>query len=97
MSTDYQKAIEDLQTELSPMENQLKGGNKNSYITRSKNEFIGGEMNTLVAHRIDPVGKTSPSGVLVQQSGLSPDERAVPHLEYVAVPDLAGGDYNHGG
>ena len=92
MASKIQEKITQTAENISDLENQIKGGNNTEYLT-SRTLHIGGTMNDLIPHRIDPVGKTTTSGVHIQKSGLSPDSNAVPHIEPVMTPNLLG-DYN---
>ena len=73
-------------------ENSIEGGTKTETML-TYNMVVGGAMNDLQSLRVDNVGRTINSGVHIQKSGLSSDERAVPHTEHVSVPSIHG-DYN---
>ena len=80
---------------MSDLENRLgSGGNLTSYISKSKTEFIGSDLNDLESIRVDLVGKRkmvgqapSPAG-----NGVFPVFDATPHVEHVSTPSF-GGDY----
>lgn len=92
MASIIQDQITQTAENISDLENSVVGGNSTEYMM-SRTQHVGGSLNDLVPHRVDPVGKTTVSGVHIQRSGLTPDVNPTPHVEPVSTPSLLG-DYN---
>jgi len=85
-------------TSLSPkiiaLQNQLGEGDEITTISKNKIENIGLVMNDMKSFRVDPIGKLRIDGVNVALEGVYPTFKTSPHVEYVDVDDVPGGDYN---
>jgi len=75
-------------------EAKLGAGDQIIDITKNKVETIGLVMNDLKSFRVDPVGKLRIRGVHVALGGTYETYETSPHVEYVDVDDVPGGDYN---
>jgi hypothetical protein len=81
--------------DLYELERQLGiGGDEIIEVSRNKVETIGLVMNDLPSHRVDPIGKLKADGVHVAIEGSYATQIPSPHVEYVDVDDMPGGDYN---
>ncbi|MEI8344667.1 MAG: hypothetical protein WCG06_01180, partial [Candidatus Omnitrophota bacterium] len=85
---DETKIITDLEKQLGT------GGDEIINISMSKIETIGLSLNDLVSYRIDPIGKLKIDGCHVSPQGTFSNFKPSPHVEYVDVADIPGGDYN---
>lgn len=70
------------------------GGDKIENISMSKVETIGLAFNDLPSIRVDPIGKLRLDGLYVTPEVCVPYYLPSPHVEYVDVTDIPGGDYN---
>lgn len=91
--------LDQKQIELAPLitEAELKlghGGDKIENISMSKVETIGLVFNDLPSIRVDPIGKLRLDGMYVTPEACVPYYLPSPHVEYVDVADIPGGDYN---
>lgn len=82
------------QAKIVELERGLEGGDKIEIITRNKFETIGLGINDLRSFKVDPRGKIRIDGVHVALEGTYDTFRPSPHVEYVDVDDIPGGDYN---
>lgn len=71
-----------------------KGGDEITNITMNKVETIGLAMNDLKSFRVDPIGKLKVDGCFVAPQGTYENLKPSPHVEYVDVDNVPGGDYN---
>ena len=69
------------------------GGDEIINISMSKIETIGLVMNDLASFRVDPLGKIKTNGCWVSPQGTFQNYLPSPHVEYVDVVDIPGGDY----
>jgi hypothetical protein len=80
--------------ELFELEKMLgKGGDEIKNVSMNKIETIGMVMNDLPSFRVDPIGKLKIDGCWVASQGTYENFRPSPHVEYVDVADIPGGDY----
>ena len=87
-----QTLIESKLPELTKIEQDLGiGGSEIIQITKNKVETIGMMMNSFGNYRLDPIGKSTASGVKVGGNATYLNREASPLLEYVHVQDLPGG------
>jgi len=82
------------QSELLPLQRELGEGDEITTIAKNKVENIGLVMNDLKSFRVDPKGKLRIDGVNVALEGVYATFKTSPHVEYVDVDDVPGGDYN---
>lgn len=83
-----------LSPKLFDLENKLnQGGDEIINISMSKIETIGLSMNDMLSYRVDPIGKIKIDGCTVAPQGTYESFRPSPHVEYVDVDDIPGGDY----
>lgn len=76
------------------LEKQLGlGGDEIIDISMSKIETVGLVMNDMLSYRIDPIGRLKIDGCWVSPQGTFDNYRPTPHVEYVNVADIPGGDY----
>lgn len=80
-------------TELANLERLLGDGDEIIDITKSKIETIGLVMNDMLSYRVDPVGKLRIRGIAVAPTKTYVTYSPSPHVEYVDVDDVPGGDY----
>lgn len=80
--------------ELIELQRQLGEGDEITTIAKNKVENIGLVMNDMESYRVDPIGKLRIDGVNVALGGVYPTFKTSPHVEYVDVDDVPGGDYN---
>jgi|TARA_R110000824_G_scaffold81550_3_gene204974 hypothetical protein len=76
------------------LQKDLGEGDEISTIAKNKVENIGLVVNDLKSFRVDPIGKLRIDGVNVALEGVYPTFKPSPHVEYVDVDDVPGGDYN---
>jgi hypothetical protein len=69
------------------------GGDEIVKVAMSKIETIGLAMNDLASFRTDPIGKSKIDGMYVSPQKTFPYFQPAPHVEYVDVADIPGGDY----
>jgi len=87
-----QQLIESKLPQLTKIEQDLGiGGSEMIQITKNKVETIGMMMNNFGSYRLDPIGKSTASGVKVGGSATYLNKEGSPLLEYVHVQDLPGG------
>jgi len=80
--------------EITKLEKELGiGGDEIVNISMSKIETIGLVMNDLPSFRIDPIGKMKTNGCWVSPQATFQNYLPSPHVEYVDVADIPGGDY----
>lgn len=79
---------------LMELQKELGGGDEITTIAKNKVETIGLVMNDLKSFRVDPIGKLRIDGVNVALEGTYETFKTSPHVEYVDVDDVPGGDYN---
>ena len=75
------------------LEKQLGEGDVIQNIAKNKIETIGLAMNDMKSYRVDPIGKLKIEKCWVAPQGTYPSYAPVPHVEYVDVADIPGGDY----
>lgn len=76
------------------LEKQLGlGGDEIVNVSMSKIETIGLVMNDMQSYRVDPIGRLKIDGCWVAPQGTFDNYRPTPHVEYVDVADIPGGDY----
>lgn len=81
--------------ELFKLEKELdQGGDSITNIAMNKIETIGLVMNDMQSYRVDPIGKLKIDGCWVAPQGTYENLKPSPHVEYVDVADIPGGDYN---
>jgi hypothetical protein len=81
--------------ELISLERELgEGGDEIIDISMNKVETVGLVMNDLPSFRVDPIGKLKIDGCWVSAQGTYNNYQPSPHVEYVDVADIPGGDYN---
>ena len=81
-------------SQLFDYEKQLgAGGDEIKTITMNKIETIGMVMNDMQSYRIDPIGKLKIDGCWVSPQITYDTFKPSPHVEYVDVADIPGGDY----
>ena len=88
------KLITDSSKELMELQRELGEGDEIITIAKNKVENIGLVINNLKSFRVDPVGKLRIDGVNVALGGVYATFKTSPHVEYVDVDDIPGGDYN---
>lgn len=88
------KLIKEKTPELMELQRILGEGDEIVTIAKNKVENIGLVMNDLKSFRIDPIGKLRIDSVNVALEGVYPTFKVSPHVEYVDVDDVPGGDYN---
>lgn len=80
--------------DLFKLEKQLgMGGDKIETISMNKIETIGLAMNDMKSYRVDPAGKLKIDGCWVAPQKTYDNYKISPHVEYVDVADIPGGDY----
>lgn len=80
--------------ELFKLEKQLgSGGDEIKTISMNKIETIGLAMNDMKSFRVDPIGKLKIDGCWVAPQKTYDNFKPSPHVEYVDVADVPGGDY----
>lgn len=79
---------------LAELERKLDGGDQLITITKNKVENIGLIMNDMKSFRTDPIGKLKVNGIYVALEDSYTTYKPSPHVEYVDVDDIPGGDYN---
>lgn len=76
------------------LEKQLGlGGDEIIDDKKSRIETIGTIMNDLLSYRVDPIGKLKIDGCWVAPQGTYENLKPSPHVEYVDVTDIPGGDW----
>lgn len=80
--------------ELMRLQSTLGEGDEISVIAKNKVENVGLVMNDLKSFRVDGIGKLRIDGVNVALEGTYETFQTSPHVEYVDVDDVPGGDYN---
>jgi hypothetical protein len=70
-----------------------KGGDEIRNISMNKIETIGLAMNDMQSFRVDPIGKLKIDGCYVAPQKTYENFQSSPHVEYVDVADVPGGDY----
>lgn len=86
--------ISSLIPKITEYEKQLGlGGDEIINVSMSKIETIGTVMNDLESYRIDPIGKLKIDGCWVAPEGTFESFKPSPHVEYVDIVDIPGGDY----
>ena len=80
--------------ELTQIEKLLGEGDQIVNISKNKVENIGLVVNDFKSFRVDPIGKLRIDGVHVALEGVYATFKTSPHVEYVDVDDVPGGDYN---
>ena len=76
------------------LEKQLgNGGDEIKSITMNKIETIGTVMNDMQSYRIDPIGALKIDGCYVSPQLTYDTYKPTPHVQYVDVADIPGGDY----
>jgi len=81
-------------TKIADLERKLGEGDQITTIIKNKIETIGLVMNDMLSFRVDPVGKLRTDGAYVALEGIYSTYKTSPHVEYVDVDDVPGGDYN---
>jgi len=88
------KLILENSPELFNLEKQLGvGGDELKTVSMNKIETIGLAMNDMKSFRVDPIGKLKIDGCWVAPQKTYENFKPVPHVEYVDVADVPGGDY----
>jgi hypothetical protein len=88
------KRILELTPALFQLEKELdKGGDEIRNISMNKIETIGLAMNDMQSFRVDPIGKLKIDGCYVAPQKTYENFQSSPHVEYVDVADVPGGDY----
>lgn len=88
------KLIKTKYNELMALQRELGEGDEIITIAKNKVENIGLVVNNLKSFRVDPIGKLRIDGVNVALDGVYSTYKTSPHVEYVDVDDIPGGDYN---
>lgn len=89
------KTIQRLSPQLFQLEKELGlGGDEIKTVSMNKIETIGLVMNDMQSFRVDPIGKLKIDGCWVSPQGTFENFKPSPHVEYVDVADIPGGDYN---
>jgi hypothetical protein len=91
---DLDQLILSLTPDLFKLEKELgAGGDEIKTVSMNKIETIGLTMNDMPSFRVDPIGKLKIDGCWVAPQGTYDNFRPSPHVEYVDVADIPGGDY----
>jgi len=80
--------------ELMELQRELGEGDEIISVSKNKVENIGLVINDMKSFRVDPIGKLRIDGVNVALEGVYATFKTSPHVEYVDVDDVPGGDYN---
>jgi hypothetical protein len=76
--------IVELQPQLAAIEQKMgDGGDETEFVKRHKFEQVGAEFNDYPSARIDPVGRSQPSEMLVSTNGAFKNHTGVPHVEEI--------------
>lgn len=87
-------AIKEAGEKITEAEKMLgRGGDEIVDIAMSKIETIGLAFNDMESYRTDPIGKLKLDGCYVTPQITTPYYLPAPHVEYVDVVDIPGGDY----
>jgi len=79
---------------LSELEKKLgNGGDEIETVSMNKIITVGLAMNDMTSYRVDPIGKLKIDGCYVAPQGTYDNFKVSPHVEYVDVADIPGGDY----
>ena len=85
--------IKSYATQLAELERKLGEGDQITTISKNKVETVGLAMNDMSSYRVDPKGKLRLDGVVVAPEDVYSTFKTSPHVEYVDVDDVPGGDY----
>jgi len=86
--------IKEMTPKLISLQKILGEGDEIITIAKNKVENIGLIVNDMKSFRVDPIGKLRIDGVNVALEGVYETFKTSPHVEYVDVDDVPGGDYN---
>jgi len=92
--SELQKMLAKRAQEIASLEKQLGEGDQIINIVKNKIETVGSIMNDMKSYRVDPIGKLRIDGVHVAVEDAYATFKPSPHVEYVDVDDVPGGDYN---
>lgn len=83
-ATSISKQIEDVQDQLTPLEEQMgDGGDEHLFTKRNKVETIGAIFNDYPSVRIDEKGRSQPFEMLVSDTGVYKNHDYIPHVEEI--------------
>lgn len=91
---ELEKLIIQSSVPLMELEKRLVGGDEIKTVSMNKVETIGLAINDMKSFRNDPIGKMKIDSAHVLPQGTVASFKPSPHLEYVDVADIPGGDYN---
>jgi len=83
-----------LNNRIAEIERLLGEGDQIITVSKNKIENVGLVMNDMVSYRVDPMGKIRINNLYVAPESTYSSFKPTPHVEYVDVDDIPGGDYN---